>query len=323
MSTLHYGAAERVQFEEIFAPAAVIHVRSDDRDGIADALRYVDVAVLAGDLDERYVMAPRLQWVHCDHAGLTRSALPSVFERGLIVSGSAGRSAPALAEHAFFFALALRYRIRTLLDQQARRVWSPPVEYGAEAFALAGQTLGIVGFGHTGRAIARRARAFEMEVIAFRRTIDETTSAEVDLMLSSDAGDDLDPLLERSDIVVLAAGLSDASHHMIGRHQLERMRDSAVLINMGRGGLVDEAALVQALRSGVIAGAGLDVVDTEPLSPESPLWDLPTVLLTPHSTPPVADRTQRSLRVIAENRRRYLAGAPLQNELTRRDVYTR
>jgi phosphoglycerate dehydrogenase-like enzyme len=123
--------------------------------------------------------------------------------------------------------------------------------------------------------------------------------------------------------VVLAVPLSDATHHLIGPPQLAQMRPGAFLVNMARGPVVDEAALLAALRGGRLAGAGLDAFAREPLPADSPLWEAPNVLITPHVTPQVPDRTGRFLDLIAENARRYRAGEPLLNLLQPEDVYTK
>lgn len=319
--TVMYSPDELDQLRRAFAPAELIHVQPWDDEGIAAALEHVDVAVLAGDLDERHIAAPHLAWVHSDHAGLTRSARPEVFERGLIVSGSAGRSAPALAQHAFYFALALTFDAKRLFEMQDAHVWRGIPGYD-DRLALWGKTLGVVGFGHTGREMARLGKAFGMRVIAYRRRVAEDPP-EVDRMLAADAGDSLDPIVEQADVIMLATALSDDTHHLFGAAEFERMKDGAYLVNMSRGGVVDQSALVEALHSGTIAGAGLDVTDPEPLPPDSPLWDAPNVIITPHVTPRLPDRTQRSIDMIVENVRRYRAGAPLLNELSERDVYTR
>jgi phosphoglycerate dehydrogenase-like enzyme len=321
LSTVVFQPDEVEQLRRVFEPAEFLHLSPGDSEGIARALERADVAVLWGDLDDRHLQAPHLRWVHCDHAGLTRSARPEVFEKGLLVTGSAGRSAPALAQHAFYFALALTFDAKGLFGMQAARQWRGPAGY-EHRMALYGKTLGIVGFGKTGREMALLGKAFGMRVIAYRRRADEDAPA-VDRLLASDAGDSLDPLIEESDVIMLAAHLSDETYHLFGADQFARMKSSAYIINLARGGLIDQDALVEALRTGAIAGAGLDVADPEPLPADSPLWDAPNVVLTPHMTPRLPDRTQRSIEVIAENARRYRAGEPLLNELTPRDIYTR
>ena len=124
-----------------FAPARVIRTTSKDAEGIADALKIVDVAVLDSDLDQRYLEAPHLRWVHCDHSGLTRSAIPGVFEKGLIVTGAAGRSGPALAQHALFFALSLTYDSPRLWEMQRTGAWREPNGLG-QKFSLWGRPWG-------------------------------------------------------------------------------------------------------------------------------------------------------------------------------------
>ncbi|MFC4376272.1 D-2-hydroxyacid dehydrogenase [Nocardia halotolerans] len=321
LATVLFEPPEIEQLRQAFAPAEFVHVHPGDAAGIARALEHVDVAVIAGDLDERFTAAPRLAWVHCGHAGLTRSAVPEVFDRGLIVTGSAGRSAPALAQHGFYFALALTFDARRLFEQQAAHTWGG-IEGYEKRFALWGQTLGIVGFGHTAKEMARLGRAFGMRVLVYRRGPVES-SPDVDVMLSADEGDTVDQLLAEADVVMLAAQLTDATHHMLTAEQFAGMKDTAYLVNMGRGALIDQDALVAALHAGEIAGAGLDVTDPEPLPADSALWDAPNVIITPHTTPRLPDRTQRTIDIVVENVRRYRAGEPMLNELTERDIYTR
>ncbi len=320
LATVMFEPDQVEQLRRAFAPAEFVHVAPWDNAGIAGALEDADVAVITGDLDDRYLAAPRLAWVHCDHSGLTRSARPEVFERGLIVTGSAGRSAPALAQHGFYFALALTFDARGLFEMQDAHLWRFIDGY-EKKLALWGKTLGIIGFGHTAREMARLGKAFGMRVVVYRRRPAEK-DPDVDVMLSSDDGDHLGPLLDEADVIMIAAQLTDATRHLFSTREFARMKGTAFVINMARGGIIDQDALVEALRAGEIAGAGLDVATPEPLPPESPLWDFPNVMITPHVTPAVPDRTQRSIDIIVENIGRYRAGEPLLNALTERDVYT-
>jgi phosphoglycerate dehydrogenase-like enzyme len=224
-----------------------------------------------------------------------------------------------LAEHAILFMLALAYRFAAFLAAQREHRWGVPDQDSLRG--LYGRTVGIVGLGHTGGELATRCRALGMRVLGYRRRAADVPG--VDRLWSVAAGDTLDPLLAGSDFVVLAVPLSDATHHLIGERELRLMGPAAYLINMARGAVVDEAALLRALREGWIAGAGLDTFAREPLPADSPLWDAPHTLITPHVTPQVPDRTGRSLEIIAENARRYRAGEPLLNRLLPEDVYTR
>ena len=316
--TLPWPEALLAELRAALAPAELFECGRRDRRGIAAALRHVDVALIAGDLDARFVAAPRLRWVHCNHAGLERSAAPAAFDRGLLITSAAGRSAPALAEHAMLFVLALNSRFDRFLAAQRAHRWG--VRGQKQLRALAGKTLGIVGLGHSGKELARRARAFGLRVIAYRRRDADRDC--VDALYCEEAGDTLTSLLTDCDFVVLTLPLSDATRHLIDGAALDAMRADACLINMARGGLVDEAALLRALQAGRIAGAATDVAEEEPLPAHSPLWDAPNLLLTPHFTPPLQDRDERALRLLLDNLARYRADRPLRNQLTPADRYT-
>jgi len=294
-----------------------VHTR--DADEIGRALEHAEVAVISGNVDERFLRAPNLRWVHCDAAGLERSASPAVFEKGLQVTSSSGRTAPALAEHCLFFMLAFAYRFTDFLAAQRNHQWG--ISGQDELRGLVGRTVGIIGLGNTGRALALRAKALDMRVLGHRRRAGETPG--VDVLTSTDRGERIDDLLRESDFVVLAVPLSDTTHHLIGARELALMKPGAVIVNIARGSVIDEAALIETLRAGRILGAGLDVFDREPLPADSPLWDLPNVLITPHLTPTVPDRTGNSLGIVLENARRYRVGEPLINLLTPEDIFTR
>jgi phosphoglycerate dehydrogenase-like enzyme len=215
--------------------------------------------------------------------------------------------------------LLFSYRFPAFLEAQRKHQWG--ISGQDQLRGLIGRTVGIVGLGNTGQELAARAQALKMRVLGYRRRAEAVPG--VDQLYAAERGDSLDDLLRESDFVVLATPLSDATHHLIGARELGLMKRSAVLVNMARGGVVDEAALLAVLREGQIAGAGLDTFAVEPLPPESPLWDAPNVLITPHTTPQVPDRTGRSLEMIAENIRRYRDGERMLNLLTPDDVYTR
>ncbi len=320
LTTLRYQGSHWQALAQALDGAEILRFEGADDPGFAQALARADVAILAKDPDDRFFEAPRLKWIHVDHAGLDRAAKPQAFRDGLAITGSAGRSAPVLAEHALFFALNLAYGASAFHEAQRAHRWG--VEGQENLRGLFGRTMGIVGFGNTGSELAARAKAFGMRVIAYRRRSGETPPT-VDRMLSADAGDSLDALLEDSDFVVLALGLSEATYRLIGARELDLIGPKGYLINMARGPIVDEAELVRALQQGRIAGAGLDTFEIEPLPESSPLWDLSNVAITPHVTPAVPDRTARSLEIIVENIRRFSAGEPLLNRLTPEDLYTR
>lgn len=309
------------RFEEAVRPDRLLLVDTKDSNAVSAALEEAEIAILSGDLDERHSRAPKLRWIHCDHAGLTKSARPEVFDRGLVVTGSAGRSGAALAEHVLMFSLMLCSRYPDFYEAQKRHEWrrAPGM---MDLRALYGRTIGILGMGHTGVELASRAKAFNMRVLGYRRR-DLAPPPGVDRMYSADKGEGIDEILEQADVLALVLNLSDATYHMIGREQIARMKKSAIIVNLARGGVIDQDALIEALKEGRLAGAGLDVTTPEPLPKDHPLWDTPNVLITPHFTAALPDKVDRSVDVITENFRRYRAGEPLLNQITREDLWTK
>ena len=319
LSTLTWKPDEIARVRDAFSPARFFQCDMNDKTAISKGLREAQVLLLAGDLDDTALSAPHVSWIHCDHAGLNHSARADVFKRGIVVTGSAGRSGPALAQHAFYFALAFTYDIRNHLDRQARHVWEGAERY-RERGALWGKRLAIVGYGYTGREMARLGKAFGMHVTVLRRSGDN--EEDVDVMLRTEQGDTVGKLLD-ADIIMVATSLTDQTYHMFSTEQFKRMKSTAVIINLARGGVIDESALIKALNAGEIAGAGLDVFEHEPLPSNSALWDMPNVLITPHATPQMPDKTQRSMDVILGNLERYSSGQALINALDEQDLYTK
>ena len=304
---------------EALAPANVIFCHPEDREAIQRCIHRVDAAILDTDADDLILSGERLRWIHCCHAGLDKTARPEVFRRCIILTGSSGRSAPALAEHAMMFLLALTYDLPMLMRAKGEHRWAGGGEY-AERTGLRGKTVGLIGLGRTGREVARLAKQFNMRVVAWRRRPD--CPGNVDQVYAADLGDTIRPVLEQSDYVVLCASLNDQTYHLLNEETLRAMKPSAYLVNIGRGSLVDEAALIRALKEGVLAGAGLDTFETEPLPPDSPLWELPNVILTPHTTPKLPDREERALYYVLKNIEAYRCGTGFVNRLTPRDVYS-
>lgn len=319
VATVQLGESAIAALRRGFAGAAFLHIPGDDP-RLAGALAAADVAVLGDTIDDSVLASPTLRWVHCDSSGLDRAAHPEVFGRDLIVTGSAGRSAPALAQHALYLALALTFDGPGLWEQQKRHIWGGLPGYHQRE-GLWGKTLGIVGLGHTGRELVRLGRAFGMRVLAHGRSASQA-AMEVDRFTCTARQETADALLSESDVVVLACPLTDQTHHLIDAQRLSRMKRSAYLINLARGAVIDEMALVDALVAGTIAGAGLNVVEHEPLPADAPIWSAPNVIITPHATPKLPDREQRSVQIITENARRYRAGEPMLNVMRPMDRYS-
>ena len=298
--------------------AKIICCDSKDADAIKNALKSVDVALISTNVDERFYKAPNLKWVHADAAGLDSSAKSALFETNLKVTGSAGRSAPALAEHTLFFMMNFAYKIRAILKAQNEKKWG--YEKQIETAALFSQTIGILGFGNTGIALAKRAKALEMRVLAYKRSKVECPEY-VDHMYSKEDGDTIEEIIRESDFIVIATPLNNDTYHMIDENMINIMKKSAVIVNLGRGACIDEKALIKALKSNRIAGAGLDTFETEPLPADSELWTLENVIVTPHFTPPCPDKVGRSLDIVIENVKRYQKGEALINQITKADIF--
>lgn len=248
--------------------------------------------------------APELKWIHSTAAGVDEVLYPEVLEREIAITSSSGIH-PPLIEHVFAFILAFERRLHVAMRQQLQRRWDRSGAVGGE---VSGKTLGILGVGTIGREIAAKAQAFDLRVIGTRRTPVPTPG--VARVLPPDG---LEEVLRESDIVVVALPLTAETRGLIGARQLRMMKPTALFINIGRGPIVQEAALIRALRERWIGGAALDVFEREPLPADSPLYDLDNVILTPHVSGASPRYMDRAVPLFCENLRRYLRGEHLLN----------
>lgn len=251
-----------------------------------------------------------LRWVHSGAAGVGGSLTPELRESDVIFTNSAGIHGPPVAEtvigYLLHFARGLDYTVRA---QHAGR-WDKRVFDAADAPVreLGASTVGIIGLGGIGREVARRARALDARVVATRRRPEPVEG--VELLTGDDA---LGRLLESSDYVVLTVPETTETTGLMDADALDRMRDDAVLVNVSRGGLVDDEALVAALESDRLRGAALDTFSTEPLPADHPLWTAPRTLITPHTSAYTHRFWEREAALLLENLRRYRAGESLRN----------
>lgn len=252
----------------------------------------------------------RLRWIHTGAAGVASLLHPELVSSDIVLTNSAGIHAPPIAETAIGMMLHFARGLDHAIHAQQRAEWvTEPFERTDSGIReLAGATLGIVGYGGIGREVARRARGLGMRVAAVRRTPAEGDIAE---MITGD--DALERLLEMSDVIVISVPSTPQTRGMIGAPELKRMRRGAILINVARGDVIDEAALLDALQRGHLRGAALDVFTVEPLPPESPLWSRSNVLITPHVSATSPRYWEREGDLILDNARRYVAGAELTN----------
>jgi phosphoglycerate dehydrogenase-like enzyme len=275
-------------------------------DGIEDLLDDVDV-LLAFKFGTRpfpreaVVAAPRLRWVQVSGAGVDH-LLPFDSQK-LVVTNASGIHGTIMAQYVIGTLVHLLWDFPRLLRQQRERHWER-----WEVPTLSGKTLGVIGAGHVGSTIGRVARELGMRVVGVRRS-----GRPVEGFERVYGPDGLLEVIKDSDVVVLSVPLTHETRHLVGRRELESLRGGSYLVNVSRGGIVDEAALIDVLERGGIAGAVLDVFQQEPLPPESGFWSLSRVLVTPHISSELAGWPTEVARIFCANLRRWLKGEPLEN----------
>ncbi|HEV2108504.1 MAG TPA: D-2-hydroxyacid dehydrogenase [Thermomicrobiales bacterium] len=266
---------------------------------------------------ELLAAAERLRWIQAPSAGVEFvSSMPELVENDMLLTNTRGAHGPSIAEHVFGLLLAFTREIPVCLDLQRERRWVREKLYRS-AREIMGSTMGIVGFGQIGRNIAQRAQGFELNLLAVDAQAVDGTPFVDSVWPTSRLGD----LLVQSDIVVITVPLSDSSRNMIDANAIAKMKPDAYLIAISRGGIVNEEALAKALKSGHLAGAGLDVTVQEPLPPDNPLWDAPRLILTPHLAGASDPKERRVVEIFRDNLLRFAAGEPLINQVDKRLGY--
>ena len=274
-----------------------------------DAIREAD-ALIGWELPVHLLeAATRLRWIHAGGAGVERYDLAGIAARGVMLTNSSGVSAPNMAEHVLGMMIALARRFPRLMRAQTRREWRDEATH-REVGELLGQTVLIVGMGEIGRAVARRAAGFEMRLNGLRRRADASLPAGFDQVF---AIDDLSAALADADHVVVTLPSTPRSRGLFDAAAFAAMKPGAAIYNVGRGPVIDTAALIAALQSGHLGGAGLDVTDPEPLPADSPLWDMDNVLITAHTSGATPRYWERQAELIAENIRRIQRGHAPRN----------
>ncbi len=293
---------ERQQLAGVDPSINLVNAQGED-EALAEI---VDAEAMYGTLTpELLERAKELRWLQTPIAGLENYMFPELAESDLTMSNMAGIYNDQIADHTMTYMLMFARGFHIYLRRQIDRNW----ETGVPIVHLADATIGIIGLGGIGTAIAQRAKAAEMRVIATEARRDEQPDF-VDELWPPDR---LDDLLAESDFVVSCVPHTPATEGMIGAEQLTKMQPSAYLINISRGVVVKLEALVEALQSGTIAGAGLDVYEIEPLPSDHPLWGTENVILTPHVAAASPHVAQRRIDVVAENLRRWVNDEPLRN----------
>lgn len=299
--------------EQIAAAAPGAEVVDAGQERIAQEILEADIFCGHAKLHpvpwDEVVRRGRLKWIQSSAAGMDHCLVPSVVASEIVVSSASGVLADQVAEHTLALLTGVLRSLPVFFRAQQKKefVRRPTRD-------LHRATIGIVGFGGNGRRLAEVLRVFKGRILA----TDMFPSDKPDYVEALWPADRLAELLAESEIVILAAPLTDSTRGMIDAAALARMKPGSVLINVARGPLVVESALVEALWSGRLAGAGLDVTEHEPLPPASPLWELPQVIITPHVGGQSATRIDDMTSFFCENLRRWLSGKPLANLIDKR-----
>lgn len=265
---------------------------------LVDDLESAEV-ILGGISREEFRMARNLRWIQATGAGVDGLLFPELVESDVILTNASGVHPIPIAEHTFALILAITRGLIKSFEGKRRKEWLHNEVFIDELY---GKTIGIIGYGRIGQGIARLAKGFGMRVIGLKRDPGKEVEVKPDVLLGKDS---LDILLKESDVVVIIVPLTKETYHMIGERELRLMKPTSILINVARGKVVDESALIKALKEKWIFSAGLDVFETEPLPPESELWGLDNVVITPHIAGLNPHYTDRLLDIFIRNLQAY------------------
>lgn len=283
------------------APGASIRYFADQSEAEAQ-IEHADV--VAGPLSPAALQrAKRLQWQQLWLAGADTALSPEMRASPVVLTSAKSNGAIPLAEHAMMLMIMLNRDTRRWLRAQDERRWDYRIHP-----ELNGLTCGIIGLGNAGRDLALKAKAFHMRVIGIRRSNEPTEN--VDEIFIHDR---LHAFLGQADFVVVLAPITPETNGMLGAAEFRAMKPSAYFLSMSRGGIADDDALLRALREGWIAGAGLDAHAVEPLPEDSPFWDAPNTIITPHNGASTKNSGQRGLSIFIDNLERFVNGNPLRN----------
>lgn len=262
-----------------------------------------------------FLAAKKLQWIQSPSSGVNYYlAIPDLVASDVLLTSASGTHGACVAESAMAMILAFTRGIRDAVLRQQQRVWAGR-EIRPKLVELTGSTMGIVGLGKIGRSLARRAAAFDMRVIA----VDMYPVDKPDCVAELWGLDRLGDLLRESDYVVVTVPYTPQTHGMIGAKELALMKPTAMIVPMSRGGIVDQQAMIQALKEKRLAAAAMDVTDPEPLPPDSELWGMENVLIVPHIAGGSQFEVQHIKEIFVENLRRFLRGdLPLRNQVDKK-----
>jgi phosphoglycerate dehydrogenase-like enzyme len=287
----------------------VVHLPNYDR--LSEELADADIYVGFWARPEQFREARKLRWVHATAAGVSQLLHPEFVASDVVLTNARGVNAIPIGDHTLAVILAFSRHLMSAWRHQREHRWAQQQiwDESPRPRELAGQRLLLIGLGALGREIAARARAFGMRILAVTRSGQDPENLADEIF----AAGRLDDALGEADFVVLAAPETPETHHLIDARRLRLMKPTACLVNVARGTLVDEAALVETLRAGRLAGAALDVTEREPLAADSPLWEMKNVLITPHVANASERLWERQEAILVENLERWFGGRELIN----------
>jgi len=293
--------------------------RADTDEETLAAIGPADVAFSSRITAAHLAAAPRLRWIHSPAAGVGAMLFPEMIASPVIMTNSRGNSSVTIAEHVIAVTLALLRDLPLAWRRQTECVWAQnEFDAGVSIRTLRSARVLVIGLGSIGAETAKLASAFGAEVVGLRRRPAGKPVAGVNAVFGPDA---LARELSRADVVVVAAPQTKETWHLLGDREFAAMKEDAILVNVSRGKLVDESALVRALETGRLRGAALDVFEHEPPDPANPLWGRDDVLITPHVSGFHAGYWPEATRLFAENLRRFVTGQPLTNLVDKRAGY--
>ena len=305
------------QLRRDFPQHAFLHARNH-----GEALEHIpqaDVLFASNVRPAHITAAARLRWFHTPVAGVGHLLFPEVATSDILFTNGRGMSAGTIAEHVVGVTLAMFRKLPQAFRAQAAREWAQDeIATPPACRMIAGSTVLVVGLGAIGTAVAQALSALGARVTGIKRHVPEVLPRGIHAIHTPDR---LRSLLPSADVVVLAAPETAETRHMIGRAELATMRKDAYLVNVSRGGLIDEGALMDAVAAGHLAGVALDVFEHEPLPSDHPLWTFPQVLITPHTSGFRPDHWEAAVALFADNLRRFEAGQPLVNVVDKRAGY--
>lgn len=313
----HAPAWIRERLQKDFPGHHFIQLQNYDR--VPEEIADTDVFIGWSLRPQQFVAAKKLRWIHSPAAAVHQLMFPELIRSNVILTNSTGIHGPVVGEHAIAVLLALAKRLPQAMQYQAKKTWSQDQLWHEHPRPreVADSTVAVLGMGGIGREFTVRAKALGMKVLAIRENPAKGTDGADEVYSPTE----IDNVLPRADYVLLCTPVTPATTGIINTARLNKMKPDSYLINVGRGPLVDEPALLQALQERRIAGAALDVFNEEPLPAASPFWSLDNLLITPHTAAVTERLWDRHYRLIAENLKRFLAGQPLLNQVDKAQGY--